>query len=57
MTRWVENMDGMGVEDRGIGGGGDDMGTDGDVESFPEVVYGVRSSNSGKSTRQVFFVA
>ena len=50
-------MDGMSVEDRGIGGGGEDMGTDGDVESFPEVVYGVRSSNSGKSRRQVFFVA
>ena len=35
----------------------EEMGKEGEVESMPEVVYGVRSSTSGKCTRAVFLEA
>lgn len=41
----------VGVVERGIEGGGEDIGAEGVVDNWPEVVYGVRSSTSGKSTR------
>lgn len=41
-----------------VGGGeGVDIELVGTVDKLPEVVYGVRSSTSGKSTRMVFFAA
>ena len=43
--------------ERGRAGGGEEMGTEGTVESFPEVVKGVRSRTSGKSTRMLFLEA
>lgn len=50
-------MAGVGVFERGGGVTvGDEMGAEGDVESCPEVVKGVKSSNSGKSIRQVFLI-
>ena len=47
----------MGVVDRGMGGDGADMGAEGTVDICPEVVYGVKSRNSGKMTRHEFFPA
>lgn len=42
----------------GVGGGeGVEMELVGTVERLPEVVYGVRSSISGKFTRMVFLAA
>jgi hypothetical protein len=35
----------------------EEIGIEGEVESMPEVVNGVRSSTSGKSTRTVFLDA
>jgi hypothetical protein len=35
----------------------EEMGNEGEVESMPEVVNGVRSSVSGKCTRAVFLAA
>ena len=40
-----------------VGGMCEEMGEEGKVESMPEVVYGVRSSTSGKCTRAVFLEA
>src|SRR6266702_4022185 len=40
-----------------VGGMCEEMGKEGEVESMPEVVYGVRSSTSGKCTRAVFLEA
>ncbi len=37
--------------------GCEEMGNEGEVESMPEVVNGVRSSTSGKCTRAEFFDA
>ena len=37
--------------------GWEDIGNEGEVESMPEVVNGVRSSTSGKCTRAVFLDA
>lgn len=48
---------GVGVVDRGSGGGGVDMAEVGTVERFPDVVYGVRSRTSGKIRRTVFLDA
>lgn len=44
---------GVGVEEKTCEAG-DEMGTEGDVDSWPEVVYGVRSRTSGKLTLHVF---
>ena len=40
-----------------VGGMCEEMGNEGEVESMPEVVKGVRSSTSGKCTRAVFLDA
>jgi hypothetical protein len=51
--------DGVGVVDRWKGGRGGlcEIGLLGLRESLPEVVSGVRSRTSGKTTRHVFFEA
>jgi hypothetical protein len=48
---------GVGVVERGMDGGGDEMGIDGTVDKFPDVVNGVRSSSSGKTIRMAFLAA
>ena len=40
-----------------VGGMCEEIGNEGEVESMPEVVYGVRSRSSGKCTRAVFLEA
>lgn len=50
-------MAGVGVVERGIDGGGDEMGIDGTVDRFPDVVNGVKSRTSGKTTRMAFLAA
>ena len=47
----------MGVVLRGILGGGVEMGLEGTVDRFPEVVKDVRSRISGKVIWTVFFTA
>ena len=42
---------------RGIEGGGVEMGMEGTVERFPDVVKGVRSRISGKIIRTLFLAA
>ena len=53
----VAYVAGVGVVERGRVGGGDEMGAEASVESLPEVVKGVRSRTSGKTTRMLFFDA
>lgn len=55
--RGVVYVAGVGVVERGWAGGGEDIGKDGTVERFPDVVKGVRSSSSGKCTRMLFLDA
>jgi hypothetical protein len=57
MMRGVPYVAGVGVVERRRDGGGEEMGTEGTVDSLPEVVNGVRSRISGKRTRTVFFDA
>ena len=58
MRGWLY-VEGVGVEERmgARGGGGAEMGLEGEVESCPEVVKGVRSRISGNWMWQLFFVA
>jgi hypothetical protein len=57
MVRGVEYVAGVGVVERGRDGGGEDIGTEGTVESLPEVVNGVRSRSSWKTTQTLFLEA
>jgi len=47
----------VGVVLRGIDGGGVEIGIEGTVDRFPEVVKGVKSRISGKRIRTLFLAA